>query len=164
MILPSDLLADKDPIAEDEVSCSRIFGRAGTLSEAFRDYEFRPQQKEMAESVEKAVRSGHHLIVEAGTGVGKSFAYLVPAADFAVTSGKKSVISTDTISLQEQLVRKDLPFVSKILPDEFKFCLVKGRSNYLCLRRLNRPSHQRTISSIQNRKSGRWGRYSPGQR
>jgi ATP-dependent DNA helicase DinG len=138
MILPSGLFANKDPVAEEGFSCSRTFGKGGILSKVFRDYEFRPQQKEMAESVERAIRAARHLIVEAGTGVGKSFAYLVPAADFAINSGRKTVISTDTISLQEQLVRKDLPLVSRILPDEFKFCLVKGRSNYLCLRRLNR--------------------------
>jgi ATP-dependent DNA helicase DinG len=121
-----------------------FFAKDGVLAGAFNDYEFRPQQAEMAKAVTHAIRQKSHLIVEAGTGVGKSFAYLVPAIDFAVSSKKKAVISTNTISLQEQLVRKDIPFLSGILPFEFKHCLVKGRSNYLCLRRLDRLLSSKT--------------------
>ncbi len=126
------------------MDCAHFFGKKGVLSGSFRDYEFRPQQTEMAGSVERAIKQKSHLIVEAGTGVGKSFAYLVPAIDFAVTSGKKSVISTNTISLQEQLVKKDIPFLEKSLPFDFSHCLVKGRSNYICLRRLNRVLSSKT--------------------
>ena len=126
------------------MDCAHFFGKKGVLAESFKDYEFRPQQAEMAGSVEDAIRRGSHLIVEAGTGVGKSFAYLVPAIDFAVSSKKKAVISTNTISLQEQLVKKDLPLLSGILPFDFKYCLVKGRSNYLCLRRMNRVLSSKT--------------------
>ena len=92
----------------------------------------------MAQAVADAIRNRSHLIVEAGTGVGKSFAYLVPVIDFAVNSRRKVIISTNTISLQEQLVRKDIPLLKGILPFDFKVSLVKGRANYLCLRRLNR--------------------------
>src|SRR5690349_17607270 len=94
-------------------------------------YEFRPQQVEMAQAVGDALASEQHLLVEAGTGVGKSFAYLLPAIDYAVKQKKRVVISTHTISLQEQLVYKDIPLIQSVYPDEFTAVLVKGRSNYL---------------------------------
>src|SRR5438552_17028593 len=100
------------------------------------DYEFRPQQLEMAAAVERAFAEGHHLLVEAGTGVGKSFAYLLPAIDAVVRNKKRVVISTHTISLQEQLIEKDIPLIQSVYPDEFTALLEKGRSNYLCQRRL----------------------------
>ena len=82
---------------------------------------------------------GQHLIVEAGTGVGKSFAYLIPA--IAQTAlGKKVVVSTHTISLQEQLIEKDIPFLQAVSGQEFSAVLCKGRSNYLCLRRLEQAT------------------------
>ena len=99
-------------------------------------YEVRPQQVQMAATVEAALRERHHLLVEAGTGVGKSFAYLLPAIDFAVRNKKRVVISTHTIALQEQLIEKDIPLLQAIYPDEFTAVLVKGRGNYLCKRRL----------------------------
>src|SRR3954468_20114318 len=99
-------------------------------------YEFRPQQIEMATAVGEALESGEHLLVEAGTGVGKSFAYLLPAIDFAVKQKKRIVISTHTINLQEQLIEKDIPLLQSVYPNEFSAVLVKGRSNYLCQRRL----------------------------
>ena len=84
----------------------------------------------MASSVERAFKGGHHLLVEAGTGVGKSFAYLLPAIDYAVRTKKRVVISTHTISLQEQLIDKDIPLLRAVYPDEFTAVLVKGRGNY----------------------------------
>jgi len=87
----------------------------------------------MAEAVVKAVEEESHLIVEAGTGVGKSFAYLVPAIVYATSVLKRVVISTNTISLQEQLLRKDIPFLKEVLPVSFKAVLVKGRSFQLHL-------------------------------
>ncbi len=123
---------------EKELPVAEFFGKDGFLSGRFKDYEYRPQQQEMAQAVADAIKNGSHLIAEAGTGVGKSFAYLVPVIDFAVNSGRKVIISTNTISLQEQLVRKDIPILREVLPFDFKVSLVKGRSNYLCLRRLNR--------------------------
>src|SRR5580704_15254872 len=114
-----------------------ILGRDGSIARRLGDrYEFRPQQLEMAASVERAFKEGHHLLVEAGTGVGKSFAYLLPAIDYAVRMKKRVVISTHTISLQEQLIEKDIPLIQAIYPEEFTAVLVKGRSNYLCLCRL----------------------------
>src|SRR5687768_18275307 len=99
-------------------------------------YEHRPQQLDMAAAVESAFAEKHHLLVEAGTGVGKSFAYLLPAIDYAVKHKKRVVVSTHTISLQEQLIEKDIPLLQAVYPDEFTAVLVKGRSNYLCQRRL----------------------------
>lgn len=99
-------------------------------------YEFRPQQLEMASAVERAIEEKHHLMVEAGTGVGKSFAYLLPAIDHAVKAKQRVVISTHTISLQEQLIERDIPLLRSVYPDEFTAVLVKGRSNFLCQRRL----------------------------
>ncbi len=114
-----------------------ILGPDGAIARRMADkYEHRPQQLEMAQAVERAFAEGHHLLVEAGTGVGKSFAYLLPAIDFAVKHKKRVVISTHTISLQEQLIDKDIPLLQSVYPDEFTAILVKGRSNYLCRRRL----------------------------
>jgi len=101
-------------------------------------YEPRKQQQEMALAVADAMEGRHHLVVEAGTGVGKSFAYLVPAIAMAVSRGERVIVSTYTISLQEQLIHKDTPFLKASLGMDFKAVLVKGRSNYLCLRRLSR--------------------------
>ena len=108
-------------------------------------YEFRPQQLEMASAVENALRDEHHLLVEAGTGVGKSFAYLLPAIDYAVRKKKRVVISTHTISLQEQLIEKDIPLLRAVYPDEFTAVLVKGRGNYLCQRRLEQTRHRQDL-------------------
>ena len=114
-----------------------ILGPGGAIARRLGErYEFRPQQLEMAAGGAGALAEGHHLLVEAGTGVGKSFAYLLPAIEFAVKNKKRVVISTHTISLQEQLIEKDIPLLRAVYPDEFTAVLVKGRSNYLCQRRL----------------------------
>lgn len=102
------------------------------------DFELRPQQQTMARAVADAASFGHHLAVEAGTGVGKSFAYLVPQILTALENDTRCVIATYTITLQEQLMHKDIPFVRKALGRDFKAVMVKGRSNYLCLLRLQR--------------------------
>src|SRR4030095_17090916 len=92
----------------------------------------------MAGSVARALVRQEHLVVEAGTGVGKSLAYLVPSILWALEQKKKAVISTYTINLQEQLVYKDIPILQKVLPVEFEAMLWKGRQNYLCPTRLPR--------------------------
>lgn len=117
------------------LSSADVLGPSGILSGLLPGWESRPQQMAMAETVAQAITDKAHAIVEAPTGVGKSFAYLVPAALHALATRKKVVISTGTIALQEQLVRKDIPLLQKILP-ELKAVLVKGRQNYLSLRRL----------------------------
>ncbi|MEK7684518.1 MAG: helicase C-terminal domain-containing protein [Verrucomicrobiota bacterium] len=118
-----------------------IFSPAGLLSRAS-NFEYRPQQQQMAVAVARALEERDHLIVEAGTGVGKSLAYLVPAILFAVAQKKKAVVSTHTINLQEQLIGKDLPMLAEILPVKFSFTMLKGRQNYLCTRRLAKALQQ----------------------
>jgi ATP-dependent DNA helicase DinG len=118
-----------------------IFSPKGILSRS-KNFEFRPQQQEMAVAVAQALANGEHLAVEAGTGVGKSLAYLVPAILHAVANKKKAVISTHTINLQEQLTQKDLPMLEQILPVKFSFTMLKGRANYLCTRRLHKAVQQ----------------------
>ncbi len=124
-----------------------VFSSGGTLERGFEGFESRPQQLEMARAVAGALGGGRHLVVEAGTGVGKSFAYLVPAIDLVwcgagLVSAKagagagKVLISTFTITLQEQLINKDIPFLAGCLPREFTAVLAKGRGNYVCRRRL----------------------------
>ena len=113
-----------------------ILGDGGAVARRLPGYEARPQQLAMAEAVADAIAARSHLIVEAGTGVGKSFAYLVPAILDAVAARKKVVVSTHTISLQEQLLLKDIPFLQGVIPSPFDAVLVKGRGNYLDLRRL----------------------------
>ncbi|MCL1873591.1 MAG: exonuclease domain-containing protein [Clostridiales bacterium] len=97
-------------------------------------FEERPQQLAMAKEVTKSLNGRGHLLVEAGTGTGKSLAYLAPAALFSQNSGRQVAISTHTITLQEQLINKDIPLLSRILGKEIKAVLLKGRNNYLCLR------------------------------
>src|SRR5438067_8743902 len=118
-----------------------IFSAQGILSRS-PNFEFRPQQQQMAVAVAQALETGEHLAVEAGTGVGKSLAYLVPAILFAAGNKKKAVISTNTINLQEQLIQKDLPMLERILPVKFQFTMLKGRGNYLCTRRLHKAFQQ----------------------
>lgn len=119
------------------MSIASILGPDGLVAKNYPGFESRPQQLEMAEAVSDAVNGQRKLLVEAGTGVGKSFAYLVPAILAAAKKDLKVVVSTHTIGLQEQLVRKDIPFLEKALPFDFRPVLVKGRGNYLSLRRLH---------------------------
>ena len=122
----------------DQHNLTDLLGPGGAIARRLGpDFEVRPQQIEMAGAVENAFLTGKHLLVEAGTGTGKSFAYLLPAIDAAVRRKKRVVISTHTISLQEQIVEKDIPLLRSIYPDEFTAILVKGRGNYLCRRRLD---------------------------
>ncbi len=113
-----------------------VLGPGGVVSRRLPHYEHRPEQLQMGERVEECIAASRHLLIEAGTGVGKSFAYLVPAILSAAGSTDKVVIATHTIALQEQLIEKDIPFLSGILPAEFSVVLAKGRRNYLCRRRL----------------------------
>ncbi len=96
----------------------------------------------MAVAVARALEEGKHLAVEAGTGVGKSLAYLVPAILFAVANRKKAIVCTHTINLQEQLTQKDLPMLAQVLPVRFDYSMLKGRANYLCTRRLHKARQQ----------------------
>ena len=143
MIAPTEY----QPAGADLVSrVGEIFSPNGLLSRA-KNFEFRPQQQQMAVAVARALQSGEHLAVEAGTGVGKSLAYLIPAILFAVAQKKKAIVSTHTINLQEQLTEKDLPMLTAVLgslpePLKFNFTMLKGRGNYLCTRRLQKAMQQ----------------------
>ena len=108
----------------------------GPIARRLGNFQLRRQQVEMADAVDRAMDANEHLVVEAGTGVGKSFAYLIPAIRQVVEHQRRVVISTHTISLQEQLVNKDIPFLQSVSGQEFSAVLCKGRSNYICLRRL----------------------------
>lgn len=119
-----------------------VLGPGGRVAGHLPGYEHRAEQLAMARAVDAAFAAGRHLIVEAGTGVGKSFAYLVPAIREAVQEKRRTVVSTYTISLQEQLIEKDLPLLKAATGEDFLAVLVKGRSNYLCLRRLERACRQ----------------------
>jgi len=114
-----------------------VFSETGLLSKSS-GFAYRPQQQDMAVAVAETLESKGVLSVEAGTGVGKSLAYLIPAVKFAVENDRKAVISTHTINLQEQLIGKDLPIVKKLLGVEFDAVLLKGRGNYVCPARLRR--------------------------
>ncbi|MEY4674870.1 MAG: putative ATP-dependent helicase DinG [Planctomycetota bacterium] len=116
-----------------------FLGEGGAIARRLSDYEERPEQIQMAEAVEKAIAERKHLVAEAGTGVGKSFAYLLPAvlhADSHQETGPV-VISTRTIALQQQLEQKDLPFLHAVLPFEWSSVTAIGRSHYVCLRRMH---------------------------
>jgi ATP-dependent DNA helicase DinG len=122
----------------------KIFSPDGLLSEA-KSFEYRPEQQEMAVAVAEALAERKHLVVEAGTGVGKSLAYLIPAILWAKQQNRKAVVSTHTINLQEQLVFKDIPIVRKVLSEvagDFSAILWKGRANYVCPTRLDRAMSQ----------------------
>jgi len=116
-------------------SIPEVFVEDGIFASRFPNFEFRSGQMKMAEQVADTFAKQDFLVVEAGTGVGKSFAYLVPAIDFSNRNKSKVIVSTNTKNLQEQLFFKDLPQLKKILPLPFKAVLVKGRENYICERR-----------------------------
>ncbi len=122
------------PLDEDEIAA--ILELGGLFSHYFPEYEYRPQQVDMLRAVTRALSTGSHLLVEAGTGTGKSFAYLIPAALWAVQNRTRVVISTNTINLQDQLIQKDIPDLRDALGIDLRAVVVKGRANYLCPRRL----------------------------
>jgi ATP-dependent DNA helicase DinG len=136
------VIALRDSLESDFIEEVRaLFSREGLLSRA-KNFEYRPEQQEMAVAVARTLEDERHLVVEAGTGVGKSIAYLAPSILYALGEKKKAVISTHTINLQEQLLHKDIPILKKVLPIEFEAALMKGRQNYLCPRRLERALQQ----------------------
>ena len=127
----------------DRQSLAQIFGPGGWLARHHPHYEHRPAQLEMAEEVAAALENRRHLIAEAGTGTGKTLAYLVPI----ILSGRRVVISTGTKNLQEQLFTKDLPFLKKLFPDA-RATLMKGRANYLCRQKLYDLERQPALDSL----------------
>jgi ATP-dependent DNA helicase DinG len=136
------VIALRDSLESDFIEEVRsLFSEEGLLSGA-KNFEYRPEQQAMAVAVARALDEERHLVVEAGTGVGKSIAYLAPSILYAMREKKKAVVSTHTINLQEQLLYKDIPILKKVLPIEFDAALMKGRQNYLCPRRLERALQQ----------------------
>ncbi|MEJ2207320.1 MAG: JAB domain-containing protein, partial [Gemmatimonadota bacterium] len=125
----------KRRIALDPVELDRLLGPDGPLQTLHDGYEDRPGQREMTRAVADRFNDGGVAIVEAGTGTGKSLAYLLPAARWAIQNRERTVVSTNTINLQEQLSGKDLPLVERILGEEVGWALVKGRGNYVSIRR-----------------------------
>jgi ATP-dependent DNA helicase DinG len=125
-----------DEIQSTALNIDDFFAPGGVVGKSFEGYEPRQQQVEMARAVQKALSAKRHLVAEAGTGVGKSLAYLVPAIEKAILGENRAVISTFTIALQEQLINKDIPCLNRCLPWGFTAALAKGKSNYICKRRL----------------------------
>ena len=125
-----------------------IFGDGGLIARFHDKYEYRAGQIAMAESVAKAFDEKRHLIVEAGTGTGKTLAYLIPSIAESLDKKKRIVISTGTKNLQEQLMEKDVPFLQKALPRKFKAAYMKGRSNYACLYRIHKADHQPILDGL----------------
>src|SRR5712664_761622 len=123
----------------------QFFSKHGTLSKWHPNYEFRRGQVEMAEAVEAALSDKRHLIVEAGTGTGKTLAYLVPA----LLSGKRVVVSTGTKNLQEQLFYKDIPFLQRHFERPLQVCLMKGRGNYACRQKIYDIEKQPVLSGLE---------------
>ncbi|MCL5744030.1 MAG: ATP-dependent DNA helicase, partial [Acidobacteria bacterium] len=126
-------------------SARQFFSRHGTLSKWHPDYEFRPGQLEMAEAVEAALTDRKHLIVEAGTGTGKTLAYLVPA----ILSGKRIIVSTGTKNLQEQLFFKDIPFLQRHFSKPLQVCYMKGRGNYACRQKIFDAEREPILSGLE---------------
>ncbi|HEX3085503.1 MAG TPA: DEAD/DEAH box helicase, partial [Pyrinomonadaceae bacterium] len=126
-----------------------IFGPDGLIAKTHPEYEHRPGQIAMAEAVLRAFEEKRHLIVEAGTGTGKTLAYLVPAIAAACGSGARIVISTGTKNLQEQLMDKDIPFLQETLPAKFRAAVMKGRNNYACLHRIKRAESMPFLEGLE---------------
>ena len=125
-----------------------VFGPEGLIAKAHPEYEYRPGQIDMAQAVMRAFEEKRHLIVEAGTGTGKTLAYLVPAVAAALGGNGRVIISTGTKNLQEQLMEKDIPFLQSVLPRPFKATYMKGRNNYLCLNRLARAQSAPVLEGL----------------
>src|SRR5713101_2833991 len=123
----------------------KFFSRYGALSKWHPNYEFRPGQVEMAEAVESALADKRHLIVEAGTGTGKTLAYLVPA----LLSGRRIVVSTGTKNLQEQLFFKDVPFLQQHFERPLQVCYMKGRGNYACRQKIYDAEKDPVLSGLE---------------
>ncbi|MBK7394017.1 MAG: ATP-dependent DNA helicase [Chloracidobacterium sp.] len=126
----------------------QVFGPGGLVSQHHENYEYRSGQIKMAEAISRAFEEKKHLIVEAGTGTGKTLAYLIPAIEAVAKKKKRIIISTGTKNLQEQLMEKDIPFLQQILPKKFSAAYMKGRSNYACIYRLLQSDHQPILDGV----------------
>ena len=128
----------------EEITVDGIFGPRGVLEKRHPAYEFRPGQLAMAKIVDDAFAKHQHALIEAGTGTGKTLAYLIPA----IRSGRRVVVSTATKSLQEQLFQKDIPFLQKYFAPNLKVALMKGRANFLCVHKVGQIDGQAMLKGI----------------
>ncbi len=133
----------------DVAKIKTYFDSGGVLSKKLGTFEFRPQQLEMAEAVAASLEEGHHLMVEAGTGTGKSLAYLIPAVLWAIKNETRVIVSTYTKTLQEQIVNQDIPFLRDVLGLPFRHSLCLGSENYLSLRRMKRASQTHLFGNVE---------------
>ena len=143
------------PAELDTEKLTEIISEGGAFSRHFERFEPREQQIEMLQSVCGAFSHGHHMLIEAGTGTGKSFAYLIPAFRWAEQNGERVVISTNTINLQDQLINKDIPELEQILGTELRATVQKGRGNYLCPNRFARMMDRRASTADEMRVLGK---------
>src|SRR5215831_19595529 len=127
------------------MSARKFFGKKGLLSGWHQNYEYREGQLAMAEAVEGALAENKHLIVEAGTGTGKTLAYLVPA----ILSGRRILVSTGTKNLQEQLFFKDIPFLQQHFDRPLEVCYMKGRSNYACRQKIYDAENEPVLTGLE---------------
>lgn len=148
-----------EPIDPEEIR--KLFSAGGMLSKKVKGYELRNEQLQMALEVANAINRNQVALIEAGTGTGKSLAYLIPSLLWAIRNDQRVVISTNTINLQEQLIKKDIPLLRQHVGKEFNACLVKGRGNYLCLRKLgdllDEPSLFPDSSAAEINAIANWG-------
>src|ERR1700693_5616467 len=128
----------------EDVTIESIFGPGGLLAKRHGGYEFRSSQLAMAEIADEAFEKRQHVVIEAGTGTGKTLAYLIPA----IRSGRRVVVSTATKSLQEQLFQKDVPFLQKHFAPNLKAALMKGRANFLCRQKVHQMDGQAVLKGI----------------
>jgi len=133
---------------EDDL-IEKVFGTGGLVSRFHDKYEYREGQVKMAAAIATAFTDKKHLMVEAGTGTGKTLAYLIPAIAAVIRDKKRIIISTGTKNLQEQLMEKDIPFLQKILPNKFTAAYMKGRSNYACLYRIKKAENQPVLDGLE---------------
>lgn len=139
---PAAIQPEGEPYGLDTDEVASILEQGGPFSHHFPNYEFRAQQVGMLRAVTESLSNHHHLLVEAGTGTGKSMAYLIPAALWALQNNQRVVISTNTINLQDQLINKDIPDLKSALGIDLRATVLKGRANYLCPRRLENMRHR----------------------
>ncbi len=135
---------ERVPDAVSELTIEEVFRPGGLLAENLADWEDRPGQFDMANEVQASLEEGRHLVIEAGTGTGKTLAYLVPV----ILSGKRAVISTGTKNLQDQLIRKDVPFLETVLGGRLRVAVMKGRANFLCLQKLEDKEVQPRLTGM----------------
>jgi len=141
-------MADNIEQNKGDDAFERVFGADGLVANSHENYEYREGQIKMAAAIARAFEEKKHLIVEAGTGTGKTLAYLIPAITESLKKNKRIIISTGTKNLQEQLMEKDIPFLQKVLPKKFSAAYMKGRNNYACLYRIHKSGDQPILDGV----------------